>query len=416
MKKIIGILFLLQLLLFPLFSFAESTDVEVDGIFYTIYSDGEAVVIRNPNEYSGDIVIPEKFSYKGKPYKVACIGKNAFRSCYNLTSVIMPNSVIRIEEDAFSCCGNLRNVTLSDSLKRIGRWAFNDCKKLDEIKFPRKLTFIDALAFAGCESLKSLVIPQNVSYIEPGAFANCSGLKSIEVDRANSVFDSRNNCNAIIISSINSLHTGCINTIIPKDITEIGESAFERLEDLINITIPDGVKHIGDYAFSHSGLTTINIPNSVSHLGEYSFLCCDRLRSITIPEGVSVIDAWAFAGCDSLKSVTIKGNTSIGNDAFNCCPQLADVYIESTGNNPSRKGRAVFEYAAHRKTLHVKKEMLEYYKENGDWKYTFDKIVAIGSENDSNLNIFIISIVLISLLLCFIFYKRTRNNIKQEDK
>lgn len=416
MKKIIGILLLLQLLLFPLFSYAESTDVEVDGIFYTIYSDGEAVVIRNPNKYSGDIVIPEKFFYKGKPYKVACIGKDAFRSCYNLTSVIMPNSVIRIEEDAFSCCGNLRNVTLSDSLKRIGRWAFNDCKKLDEIKFPRKLTFIDALAFAGCESLKSLVIPQNVSYIEPGAFAKCSGLKSIEVDRANSVFDSRNNCNAIIISSVNSLHTGCINTIIPKDITEIGESAFESIEDLINITIPDGVKHIGDYAFSHSGLTTINIPNSVSHLGEYSFLSCDRLRSITIPEGVSVIDAWAFAGCDSLKSVTIKGNTSIGNDAFNCCPQLADVYIESTGNNPSRKGRAVFEYAAHRKTLHVKKEMLEYYKENGDWKYTFDKIVAIGSENDSNLNIFIISIVLISLFLCFIFYKKTHNNTKQEDK
>lgn len=86
--------------LLPISLFAEK--IVVDGIFYNIYSGSfDAEVTETPNKYSGDIIIPETFSYKGNRYKVTSIGENAFRLCNDLSSVVIPNSVIQIEKWAF---------------------------------------------------------------------------------------------------------------------------------------------------------------------------------------------------------------------------------------------------------------------------------------------------------------------------
>lgn len=89
-------------------------------------------------------------------------------------------------------------------------------------------------------------------------YENCSGLTEIVVASGNSVYDSRNNCNAIIRTSDNSLILGCKNTVIPASVTSIGASAF------------DGC----------SGLTSINIPASVTSIGGSAFYCCDSLANI----------------------------------------------------------------------------------------------------------------------------------------
>lgn len=129
--------------------------------------------------------------------------------------------------------------------------------------------------------LESIVLPNSVTRIEGGTFSGCNGLNSIKVESGNEKYDSRNNCNAIIETSSNTLIAGCKNTIIPNSVTSIGNSAFDNCSSLTSITIPNSVTSIGSYAFSGcSGLTSVNIPNSVTNIGWYAFQGCSGLTKV----------------------------------------------------------------------------------------------------------------------------------------
>ena len=129
-----------------------------------------------------------------------------------------------------------------------GQWAFDECSTLTSITIPNSVTEIGTYSFDGCSSLTSITIPKNVTKIA-GSFGNNSSLSSIVVEEGNSVYDSRDNCNAIIETKTNTLFVGCKNTIIPNSVTIIGTSSFARCNSLTNITIPNGVTQIGLLAF-----------------------------------------------------------------------------------------------------------------------------------------------------------------------
>ena len=94
------------------------------------------------------------------------------------------------------------------------------------------------------------------------------------MEEGNTVYDSRNNCNAIIRTADNTLILGCRNTIIPNNITTIGTSAFSGCEELSSINIPEGIMTIEDNAFNYSGLTSVVIPSSVTTIGSRAFYGC----------------------------------------------------------------------------------------------------------------------------------------------
>ena len=191
------------------------------------------------------------------------------------------------------------------------------------------VTAIGGGAFNNSSSLTSIEIPGSVTTIGHAAFGKCNSLTSITVDENNPVYDSRDNCNAIIETASNTLISGCKNTVIPGSVTTIGYAAFYNCSSLTSMTIPNSVTTIGDAAFDWcSSLASIEIPNSVTTIGEYAFSGCYALKNVTIGNSVTTIGMRAFNYCVSLTSVVIGNSvTTIGEFAFTGCTSLTNIEI-----------------------------------------------------------------------------------------
>jgi Flp pilus assembly protein protease CpaA len=327
------------------------------------------------------------------PNSVVSIGEGAFEGCSGLMSIVVeegnskydsrdncnaiiesatntliagcmnsviPNSVVSIGGYAFSGCSGLTSVSIPSSVTSIGVRAFCECSSLTSITIPNSVTSLGYCAFYGCSGLTSLTIPNSVTDISIQVFSHCSGLTSIEVEKGNSKYDSRDNCNAIIETASDSLIVGCRNSVIPNSVTTIGGWSFDGCRDLTSITIPTSVTSIEAGAFSGCrSLTSVTIPNSVVSIGFASFQVCKSLTSVIIPSSVLSIDESAFYLCSSLIDVfcLAKDVPSTSEYAFK------DPYPESM-------------------TLHVPASSISVYSEAEPWK-NFKEIIAIEETGDT---------------------------------
>ena len=215
------------------------------------------------------------------PNSVTEIGLGAFQNCRSLTSMTIGNSVTSIEYSAFAACSSLTSIVIPNSVISIGDFAFSGCTSMTSVTFGNSVTSIGYLAFENCSSLTGLAIPNSVIEIGQWAFSGCCALSSVTVASGNSVYDSRNNCNAIIETEKNALIVGCKNTVIPNSVTSISEDAFSCRSSLMSIDIPNSVTDIGGFAFlGCSGLTCIAIPNSVKTIGNRAFYNCSILDEV----------------------------------------------------------------------------------------------------------------------------------------
>ena len=351
MKKL---LFLFVLMYLPMLASADA--VEINGIYYNLTEDTKVAEVTSskPNKYKGKIKIPESVEYEGITYTVTAIGAYAFYICSDLTSIIIPQSVTSIYEHAFNGCKGLVSVTFADSLAYIGRYAF-----------------------LNCSSLTSLTIPNSVTEIGEAAFEGCTGLQSIVVENGNSVYDSREKCNAIIKTCDNELITGCMSTTIPNGVTAISSRAFYNCYNLSHITIPNSVTSIGKTAFyGCKSLLSANIPDKVTTIEEETFGACEALRSVYIPEGVTTIGAGAFSSCWHLTSVTIPSSvTFIDSWAFSGCEKLKDVYCYAE-EVPNIRDNPFLNTNIENVILHVPAASVSAYKIVRPWK-TFKEIVGL---------------------------------------
>lgn len=270
------------------------------------------------------------------PNTVTKIQNKAFLNCQNFESITIPNSVIEIGGWAFSGCSGVTKVNLGNSVRTVGKSPFLNCRYLDTIN----INDLDAwcrIMWAGFASdyvadepwyhlllngieIQNLVIPNTITKINDRAFYHCKGFKSIT---------------------------------IPNSVTHIGTSAFYMwCEDLTSIYIPSSVisceggfsygidsVHISDLeawckiSFSSelsnpcsgrsvrighkppqlfiNGVPLIDlvIPNTITTIGSYTFNSFVSLNSVVVPESVTLIEHRAFQGCKSLTSVTCEGTT-----------------------------------------------------------------------------------------------------------
>ncbi len=254
---------------------AASSGSTGEGFVYSIEND--EVTIERYTGKETHVLIPTKID----GYSVTTIGERAFANT-EIIMVSIPGTVKTICDFAFENC-YVETVELNEGIKSIG----------------------DA-AFFGC-SIFEVIIPCTVESIGLGAFSFCQDLGYITVADGNPVYDSRNNCNAVIETETNTLVVGGNFTEIPEDVTAIGEYAFSGRYFLTNITIPDSVIVIEKSAFTFCPeLGTVVLGDSVKYVGEHAFEDCS-IESLTIPEGIKEIGELAFGGSNNLNEVYYLG-------------------------------------------------------------------------------------------------------------
>lgn len=218
---------------------------------------------------------------------------------------------------------------------KLGPGAFENQKNITELILSDGVRYIEHnYAFSGCINLKSIYISKTVTDMGYALFENCESLTSVIVDPENTVFDSRDNCNAIIHTAKNTMWSACPVTEIPNTVTKLY------------------------YAFQW-------IPNR---------------ESIYVPENIIEISAMAFRECRDLKEITFA--KSIANMGWSIDMDSHSLEkITVLDENPTEIGEDVFEcYST--ATLIVPVGTKDKYKATGGWS-KFQNIIELGSGQDA---------------------------------
>jgi hypothetical protein len=208
------------------------------------------------------------------------IGALTFVMCGNVTDVTIPYGVTSITSftisegsitqdlGPFYGCSGLTSVTIPDSVTSIGNSVAMMCQSLDSLDIPDSVTSIGEFAFFYC-GFKDLRIGSGLTNLCDSSFTFLPNVSAITVDANNAVYDSRNNCNAIIETSTNKLIQGCKNTIIPNSVTSIRDGVYFSMYDV----------YVGAFT---SLIESITIPSNVTYIGTYAFSMCSLLTSVTV--------------------------------------------------------------------------------------------------------------------------------------
>lgn len=242
------------------------------------------------------------------------------------TSYTLRTGTIGIAEAAFKDCFNMKSVDLPNSLKHINYRSFYGCCDLNGINLPSNVLNIGAEAFYGCTTLDSVIIPKSVTNMSD-AFKQCKNLIEVTIN------------SSAVVGKDYKQSQGLQNTFgkqvkvynIGDEITQIGSWAFSDCDSLITINLPSDINRIGTHCFDGSRkLKNIVLPDSLTSIDLCLFDDCTSLSSLIIPESVISIGGSAFDGCTNLSSITLpEGLTSIGNSAFCGCSSLASITIPS---------------------------------------------------------------------------------------
>ncbi len=296
---------------------AMAYDYEENGIRYTIDNSTKSASVTRYNssviaQNEGVVNIPEAISFNGRTYSVTSIGYYAFGGCTHLTSITIPSSV----------------------------------------------TSISSEAFRGCTGLTSITIPSSVTSISSNAFYGCTGLTSVNIT------DIAAWCKIYF-----DYYFGSIDPISSNPLY-YAKHLYLNGEEVTELTIPNSVTSIGNYAFvGCTGLTSITIPNSVTSIGERTFYNCTGLTSITIPSSVTSIYRSAFYGCTGLTSITIPSSvTSIENYAFSGCTGLTSIYSFAVKPPSIDSNTFDADVVKTKATLYVLPEAISAYQSDTYWK------------------------------------------------
>ena len=210
----------------------------------------------------------EEFTFEGSS-TLNKIQADAFSGDDKLKSFVIPEKVTVLERGAFNGASGLESITFKQpaTMTIIGEGAFQNAKALKRIELPSTVTTISKDAFNTCSSLTEVVIPASVTTIDATGFQECAKLEKFTVDKNNTVYSS---VDGFLLSkdkktlvSFPPAKANTYYTMLPPTIETIGKQAFYYVQALENVTIPEKVKKIEDFAFDRVG----NL-NTIAFLGK----------------------------------------------------------------------------------------------------------------------------------------------------
>ena len=220
----------------------------------------------------------------------------SFCSNSAVTSVILPETVVKIGEKAFSECKNLTSVTIPQGIVEIQSYAFLMSPKLTVIDIPDGLQKAARLAEDNVQF--------RCSFGSSAAFALSKGGNSFCAGdfQMRYLFDDEGNRNGLRLNKY--LGTDAEVTV-PEEVTETG-SAFKDCKTVTKVVLPAGLTKLESDIFSGcTALKEIAIPEGVTSIGNGAFRDCEALTELALPQGLKKIGSNAFIGCKSLTYIEI---------------------------------------------------------------------------------------------------------------
>ena len=286
------------------------------------------------------------------PDSVTTVGKRAFGGCkqleyiklsanqgftgdyindVSLKTIVIPEGITAIGD--FSGCTSLTEIYIPDSVKEVRNHTFNGCKNIRSVRFSNELVSIGACAFLGCESLEKVILPASVISIGDQAFQN-SGITTIKAPGVTRIGKNAfNGCNRLTVADFS------------EKLQLIGEKAFHTCETLTEINIgdgkeyqsidgvlftadkktllvypagktsgeykvPSGVEKIEAYAFLNAKIESVSLPDGLKYIGDYAFEYCRNLKIVNFPDSVTEIGNYILYGCRALTTVNYSGTSA----------------------------------------------------------------------------------------------------------
>ena len=384
MKKVISV-FLAALFVFSCINLSfipvnaitdYTTGVTEDGFDYIIDNETGELTVTWVEDYSiTDLVIPSYID--GHP--VTAIGAHFLGDTQyeNVRSVVIPDTVTRIEYNAFADRETLESVVMSKNIEYVGdcvfanteltnnaenwgdgalyignllygvsldysgvftikdgttsiapfcfssRSSWHGCDGITDVIIPDSVKYIGLRAFCGCTGLESITIPDSVTYIDNVAFDGCSNLTDINIDASSLKYIGQD------ILRETAYYYDDANW--QNDVLYLDSAALCGRNTISNLKIKEGTEIIADYAFAcNDNIVSVSLPDSMRIICDLAFDDLHALPSIELPDGIEYIGKSAFDGCDLLTELDIPFSVNyIGLFAFNRTDKLEKLIIRN---------------------------------------------------------------------------------------
>ena len=348
---------------------------------YCFYRDGinQKITLNDGLEKIGAFAFTGGFSGDTirLPSTLKEIGKGAFNECPNLKYMRVPAGVKRISEMCFNFCYELEWVDVQEGVEEIGDYAFTFCKKLRYIKLPRSINKIGfcilwgtykyvKLLYAGSEKeFEKIEWKEKEKFKDRVLFNDSSDLEwegeGIERIKESTGFVHNWTDRKDLLCDSGGIYRESRPkyVTIPEGVKEIGECCFDG-EIIIGVDLPNSLESIGKFgfygykgreiilpkelklidnsAFAESKLKEIEIPSSVKKICGSAFSGSKNLKKVTLNEGIETIGVFAFSRCDSLDSITLPESViDVQLGAFNKCIKLKEIIVKGQ-NKQNLKG------------------------------------------------------------------------------
>lgn len=279
------------------------------------------------------------------PEGVTSIGQAAFRYCSSLTSVTIPSSVTSIGQEAFQNCSGLSSVTINATtvpslantnalpmVVLVPESAFEDYLAADVWKdMADRITIfdLDYNDYSASVSARETASGLHAN-IGEGNLRKVVNLKVSGTINSYDVMVIRNKMlclrnldlsDATIVANNYEYYSGCksednkigdnmfrnlkiLSFKAPRTVTTMGFRAFDGCSGLKDVTLYEGLKNIGNYAFNGCGIERLTVPAGVVTIGQGAFAHCTNLQEISLPDGLEDIGSYAFQNC-RISEITI---------------------------------------------------------------------------------------------------------------